>query len=40
MQRSTFENGVQITVNFGNTPVVLEDGTQLPPEGFVMGRIL
>ena len=39
VQRSTFENGVQITVNFGNTPFTLENGTQLPPEGFVMGRM-
>mgnify|MGYP000846998155 FL=1 len=34
VQRSTFADGTVVTVNFGNTPYALEDGSSLAPGAF------
>jgi hypothetical protein len=31
VQQTKFANGVEVTVNFGDTPCRLEDGTMLKP---------
>jgi hypothetical protein len=39
VQQTAFSNGITITVNFGDTPYRLPDGTEVPPMGFyVTGR--
>jgi hypothetical protein len=38
VQRSVFSNGVEVTVNFGAKPWVMEDGGVLPPGGFILRR--
>ena len=34
VQRTNFSSGVEITVNYGEFPFKLEDGTDLPPYGY------
>jgi hypothetical protein len=34
VQRSTFADGTVVTVNFGETPYSLEDGSSLAPGAF------
>jgi len=34
VQQTRFSNGVIITVNFGDKPYRLPDGTEVPPMGF------
>jgi hypothetical protein len=34
VQRTTFSSGVQVTVNYGEFPFKLEDGTELPAYGY------
>jgi hypothetical protein len=38
VQRSVFANGVEVTVNFGAKPWTMEDGSVLPPGGFILRR--
>ena len=33
VQQTRFANGVTVTVNFGDRPYTLADGTELPPLG-------
>ncbi|HYW44971.1 MAG TPA: hypothetical protein VE959_19070 [Bryobacteraceae bacterium] len=34
MQRTSFSSGVEVTVNYGEFPFKLEDGTGLPALGY------
>jgi hypothetical protein len=34
VQRTRFSSGVEVTVNYGDFPHGLEDGTELPPHGY------
>jgi hypothetical protein len=34
VQRTTFSSGVEVTVNYGEFPFRLEDGTELPAYGY------
>jgi len=34
VQRTVFSSGVEVTVNYGEFPFKLEDGTELPPYGY------
>jgi hypothetical protein len=34
VQRTNFSSGVEITVNYGEFPYKLEDGSELPPYGY------
>jgi len=34
VQRTNFSSGVEVTVNYGEFPFKLEDGTELHPHGY------
>ena len=34
VQRTSFSSGVEVTVNYGEFPFKLEDGTELPAYGY------
>lgn len=36
VQQTAFSNGLRITVNFGEQPFALEDGTSIPPHGHLV----